>query len=61
MKEISAIDYFKELVDKNGVAVSTVSDGHMLMFKRSFLQELLDKNPEHDKVLIFVKTSEFKN
>ena len=56
-----AVDYMHAPVDAQGVCASTVSDGHVLMFKRSFLQAILDKNPDHEKLIIFVKRSDFKD
>lgn len=54
-KEKEAADFFMELVDQTGVAVLTVENGYILGFKRSQLQELLDKNPDAPKVVIFVQ------
>lgn len=56
-----AIDFFLKLAETQGVACSTVKDGHLLMFKRSFLQEILDKHPDRDKISIFVKRPDFKD
>lgn len=56
-----AIDFFQELVERNGVAVSTVKDGTVLMFKRKMLQALLDQHPNDEKLIIFVKKPEFKD
>jgi len=56
-------EFITKLAESQGVACATVDDGHVLLFKRSFLQELLDKNPagQSDKVMIFVKRPDFKN
>jgi hypothetical protein len=54
-------DFILKLVDANGVAVSSVKDGHILVFKKSYLKDILDKNPDSDKLIIFVKKPEFKN
>ena len=43
-----------------GVAASTVSDGHVLVFTRGFLQKLLDTDPDQDSFTIFVKRPDFK-
>lgn len=56
-----AIDFFLATVEANGVAVSTVSDGFVLMFKRAHLQALLDQHPNEPKVLIVVKQPTFRN
>jgi len=52
-----------ELADKTGVACSTVKDGHVLVFTKSHLEQLLQKVVEsgQDKCIVFVKRSEFKN
>ena len=56
-----AIDFFKEIFQRQGVAVSTVSDGHILMFKREWLQSLLDNHPDKKELLIMIKRPDFKN
>jgi hypothetical protein len=56
-----AIDFFKKLVETQGVACSTVNDGHVLMFKRSFLQDLIDKNLDKEELVIFIKRPDFKD
>jgi hypothetical protein len=53
-------DFFLEIVKTQGVACSTVSDGHVLMFKRSFLKDLLEKYP-NEEIAIFIQRPEFKN
>jgi hypothetical protein len=55
------IDFFTKMMDSQGVAVSTVSDGHIIIFKREFLQSLLDKYSDRDSLTIFIKRPEFKN
>lgn len=55
------IEFFDEVVETQGVACSTVSDGYVLMFKREFLQSLLDKYIEQDRLILFVKRPEFKD
>lgn len=55
------LEYFKDLVDMQGCAASTVKDGHVLMFTRKFLQEILDKNPGQEKIILFVKRPDFKD
>lgn len=56
-----AIEFFLELVEKTGVAVSTVSDGHVLMFKRIWLEKLLESTPDNQQITIFIKRPDFKN
>ena len=42
-KKDDGIEFFQTLVETQGVACSTVSDGHVLMFKRKFLQAMQQK------------------
>lgn len=56
-----AAEFILEMVDKKGIAISSVSDGHVIMVKRSFLEELLAKDPTKEQFLIFLKRPEFKN
>ena len=55
------IDFFIDVCDVNGVACSTVSDGHVLMFKREQLQSLLDKYVDKPKIIMFIERPEFKD
>jgi hypothetical protein len=48
-------------VEKDGAACSTVKDGHVLMFKRAFLQKLLSENSSHEQIVIFVKRYDLNN
>jgi len=41
-------------VAKDGVAVSSVSDGTILVFKRAFMKNILDKH-NNEMITIFVK------
>lgn len=54
-------EFLVKLVETQGAVCSTVKDGHVLIFKRSFLQEMLDKNAGKDTLAIFVKRPDFKN
>lgn len=59
-KKDKAIEFFMETMKQDGVAVSTVPDGTVLLFKRSWLEDILKKYP--DEILsIFVKKRDFKN
>lgn len=58
--EDDMIELFKQTVDTQGVACSTVKDGHLLMFKRATLQKFLDDNAG-DELIIFIKRPDFKN
>ena len=59
--ENSAINFFLDTVETQGVAVSSVTDGHVLMFKMSHLKQLISKYGDEEKLTIFVKHREFKN
>ena len=60
IKTDDGVKFLLESVEQFGVACSTVSDGHMLVFKRSKLKELLEQNPNQDVLAIFVKRPDFK-
>lgn len=55
-----AIEFFTEIAERNGVACSTVTDGHVLLFDRAFMQKIINQNDE-DKIMIFIKRPDFKN
>ncbi len=57
----NAVDYINIMVEKQGAACTTVKDGHVFVFKKSFLQDLLDKQPGEDNVVIFIQKPAFKN
>jgi len=54
-------DFLSELCQRQGVSVATVKDGHVLMFKRSYLQEIIDKNSDQENLVIFIKRSDFQS
>lgn len=60
-KKDDGIDYFLKLVETQGVACSTVKDGHIIMFQRSWLQSLLDSHSDNPEITIFIQRPEFKN
>ena len=60
-KDNKAIEYMIEMTNRIGASCATVDDGHVLIFKRSFLQDLLDKNAAQEKIIIFLKRPDFKN
>lgn len=60
-KKNDAVDYFVKLVETQGVACSTVKDGHMLMFKREWLENLLKSHPDKSELAIFIQRPDFKN
>lgn len=55
-----AAEFFAKMVETQGVACSTVSDGHVLLFKREWLQNLLDQYPDRERLSIFIKRPDFK-
>ncbi len=61
MSDDKGIDFLLETVEQEGVACSTVADGHVFIFKRNHLVDLLEKNPGSGNVVIFVKKRDFKN
>lgn len=56
-----AADFLMEMCETQGAAASTVKDGHIILFKRKFLQAMLDKNPTQEKLMIFIKRPDFKD
>lgn len=56
-----AVEFFNAIVDVNGVACSTVSDGHVLQFKTSWLKSILEQYGSKEKITIFIKRPDFKN
>jgi hypothetical protein len=59
--EEKALAFFDEVIAREGASVLTVADGYVLGFRRKFLQELLEKHKDQEKLIIFVKHREFKN
>lgn len=55
------IEYFTKIVETQGVACSTVKDGHIIMFKRSWLQGLLEQYADKPEIMIFIQRPEFKD
>lgn len=60
-KKNDIADFLLDAVERDGVACSTVSDGHVLIFKRAKLQEILAQHPNDEKLIIFVERRDFKN
>ena len=50
-----AVKRLFDQLENDGVAVGTVTNGHILMFKRASLQEILDKYPDQKQFTIFVQ------
>ena len=55
IKTDDGVEFLYEVVDKTGVACATVSDGHVIVFQRQKLLQLLQQTEGKDKVVIFVK------
>lgn len=55
------IDFLMKMCESQGVGCSTVKDGHVLVFKRSFLKELVSKHEDQENLIIFVKRQDFNN
>jgi len=51
--------YLMELMKHQEVVCSTVKDGHILMFKRAWLADLLAQHPDNKEMCIFVKRPDF--
>lgn len=61
-KEIDdALEYFDSICDLNGIACSTVSNGHMIKIKVSYLKELLAKYSDKPELILFIELPNFKN
>lgn len=52
--------FFMESFKHRGAAVSTVKDGHVILFSREFLEHLM-KNPDQKEFIIFLKQPVFNN
>lgn len=54
----AAVEMLVKEFDKRGVAVTSVSDGHVLMFTRTFLEKLLANLPGQEKIIFHIKRPE---
>lgn len=54
-------EYLSELADLNGVSCATVKDGHVLVFKRSKLEQILRDIGDKEKVVIFIKRPDMQS
>jgi hypothetical protein len=50
----ATVEVLKHSVETTGAGVVTVSEGHILMFSRAKLQDMLDST-DSDTILIFLK------
>jgi len=55
------VEFLLKLLETQGAAASTVKDGHIILFTRKMIQEMLDKNPAQEKFIIFIKQPGFEN
>lgn len=60
-KSEDCADFLNELAERNGVACSTVSDGHVLVFTEKALESLLERARENGKVVVFVKRNDMQS
>lgn len=60
VKTEDGADFFLEMVDNTGVAVTSVSDGHVFAFTKSHLEGMLAaiNKAGSDKAIIFVKRAD---
>lgn len=56
----NSAEYMVELADKTGVAVSSVSDGYVLIFTKSHIEGMLKTLNDNgsDRCVVFVKNPE---
>lgn len=54
-QESKVAEYMIENMQNNGISTMTVRDGHILLVKRSFLEELLSKHPNQPIFQIFLQ------
>lgn len=57
VKTDSGIDYLLELADRDGIAVTSVTDGHVFVLTRKHVQGILKMMDDKvtDRAVIFVK------
>lgn len=61
MKTDNESEFLLAMAEKNGVACATVSDGHVLVFKRSALEKILAQTEGKDVLTIFIKRPEMQS
>lgn len=57
----AGVEFLLESARQFGVAVSSVSDGYVLVFKREAMQKIIDEHPDHEMLTILVQTPKFQN
>lgn len=61
VKSENESEFLLAMAEQNGVACATVSDGHVLVFKRSTLEKILAQTEGKDTLTIFVKRPEMQS
>jgi hypothetical protein len=61
MSDNDGADFLLKTLELQGIAISSVSDGHVIVFSRKFIQGMLDKDMDQDRFIIFLKRPDFKN
>ena len=63
VKQDVGVEQLIAAAEADGVAVSTVKDGHVLVFMKQHLEKFLEKINEsgQDRMVVFVQRREFKN
>lgn len=60
IKAENEIDYLLKLVELQGIACATVSDGHIILIKREKLLAILEQTKDKDTVSLFIKRPELQ-
>lgn len=55
------VEYLLELLKTQNISCATVKDGHIIIFKRSYLQSILDNNPDNETIMMFIKRPVFQD
>jgi hypothetical protein len=57
----AGIDLLLKEVETKGVAISSVKDGHLIIFDRKWMQAKLDEHPDQKRFIIFLQQPQFNN
>jgi hypothetical protein len=58
--EKKAAKHLLDVMELQGISCATVSNGHLIMFKRTWLQALLDQHPGKESISMFLERPDFK-
>ena len=58
-EEKDTADYLIELMKHQNVVCSTMKNGHLLMFKKKWLVDLLADHPDSPQIYIFINRLDF--